>query len=499
MTDVFMVETHTGQPPIAILGVPFDNLTTAEAVELIGRMVVSRRPHYLVTANVDFLVQAQEDVELRRILFDAHVVLCDGTPLVWASRWLGNPLPERVAGSDLVPLLLRVAEEKQFRVFLLGATPDSAAQAVANLKIKHPRLPMAGYYSPPFNKLLEMDHDEITRRITEAKPDLLFVSFGCPKQEKWISMHYRALGVPVSVGVGATIDFLAGQVRRAPKWMQRTGTEWIFRLLQEPRRLFARYAKGLWVFGRGLITQWWNLQFRAPKIRPQVSMPVQTEETWQCIKLPPRFDMLAARNDALLVDQVLADGRHCLLDLAGVEFIDSTGVGLLIRLQKKIRASGRQLVLLAPSANVQSALALMHLQNFFAAAPDIAAAQELIAARVREESVPANPRMAAALNPLVWQGEITTANADVVWSRTEAHVRTLTASQRDVVIDLGAVRFLDSTGAGLMVRARKLAQRENCKLTFTNPPEVVLNVLRLARLEEFLLENPGTSTRSVAV
>src|SRR5437867_4077472 len=122
------------RPPIAILGVPFDNVTIAQTIQLIEEMVASGRPHYLVTANVDFLVQAQVDVELRRILFDAHLVLCDGTPLVWASRLLGNPLPERVAGSDLVPLLIRVAAEKGYRLFFLGATPESSSKAVENLQ-----------------------------------------------------------------------------------------------------------------------------------------------------------------------------------------------------------------------------------------------------------------------------------------------------------------------------------------------------------------------------
>src|SRR5436190_11529860 len=152
MTETVSIRWYAATPPIAILGVPFDNVTTAETIDLIQRMVSSRQPHYLVTANVDFLVQAQEDVELRRILFDAHLVLCDGTPLVWASRVLGNPLPERVAGADLVPLLMRVAEEKGFRIFFLGATPESAAQAVENLMARHPRLVIAGHYSPPFNK-----------------------------------------------------------------------------------------------------------------------------------------------------------------------------------------------------------------------------------------------------------------------------------------------------------------------------------------------------------
>src|SRR5437764_410830 len=122
----------TANPPIAILGVPFDNVTTEKAIQLIEEMVASRRPHYLVTANVDFLVQAQSDVELRRILFDAHLVLCDGTPLLWASRFLGNPLPERVAGADLVPLLIRRAAQRKYRLFFLGATPESAERAVAN-------------------------------------------------------------------------------------------------------------------------------------------------------------------------------------------------------------------------------------------------------------------------------------------------------------------------------------------------------------------------------
>lgn len=488
--DAIPARAYSATPPIAILGVPFDNVTTAETVDLIERMIASGQPHYLVTANVDFLVQAQADVELRRILFDAHLVLCDGTPLVWASRLLGNPLPERVAGADLVPLLMRVAAAKGYRIFFLGATTDSASRAVENLKRLHPNLVIAGHYSPPFNKLLEMDHDEIARRIREARPDMLFVSLGCPKQEKWIAMHYRSLGVPVCAGVGATIDFLAGTVKRAPVWMHRVGLEWVYRLCQEPRRLLSRYVKDFWVFGWKIAAQWWRLQFRSRKTdRPQMSAPVRAEENWQWINLPERLDLAAVRDDALLVDQVLADGRHCLLEMDHVKFIDSTGVGLLIRLQKKIRATGKQLVLLAPSKNVERALALMHLQNFFASAPDFASAQQIIEARTREQSNAVQPR-SAAMNPLVWQGEITAANAQDVWRTTEAH---LTSSKRkELVIDLAGVRFIDSTGLGLMVRAKKLAQRESIRLAFVHLQPAVQNVIELARLEEFLLENPAS-------
>lgn len=479
--------TSSPNASIAILGVPFDNVTTGETVSLVEQMVASRKPHYFVTANVDFLVQAQEDVELRRILFDANLVLCDGTPLVWASRLLGNPLPERVAGSDLVPLLARIAEEKRYHLFFLGGTTESTERAVANLKSRHPNLSVVGY-SPPFNKLLEMDHEEIKRRIAEAKPDLLFVSFGCPKQEKWIAMHYLTLGVPVSAGVGATIDFIAGQMKRAPVWMQRSGTEWIFRILQEPRRLFRRYIKDLWVFSRSIAAQWWQLRSRRKHGRPAgVSAPVLAEAAWQWIQLPERLDLAAVRNDVLLVDQVLADGRHCLLQMDQVGFIDSTGVGLLIRLHKKVRATGRQLILLDPSVTVTRALQMMHLQNFFDVAPDFDSARELINSRSLEQDKLASINLGKACDSISWMGEVTAVNADKVWQITEKQVAASLKSGRPLAIDLSQVRFMDSAGMGMMVRVRKLAQREGLSLTFTGIQPAVLNVLRLARLEDFLL------------
>jgi N-acetylglucosaminyldiphosphoundecaprenol N-acetyl-beta-D-mannosaminyltransferase len=485
MIDAVPTRLQSTAPPIAILGVPFDNLTTADAVDLIERMIESRRPHYLVTANVDFLVQAQQDVELRRIFFDAHLVLCDGTPLVWASRLLGNPLPERVAGADLVPLLIRIAAEKRYRLFFLGATAESAGRAVQRLTKEHPELLIAGHYSPPFRHLLEMDHDEIARRIREAKPDLLFVSFGCPKQEKWIAMHYRSLGVPVAVGVGATIDFLAGSVKRAPVWMQRTGTEWLFRLAQEPRRLFKRYAKDLVVFGWRICAQWWRLQFRSGRRgRAQAGTPFHEDEDWHLIQMPERLDMPAVRDGAVPVERLMADTRHCLLDLSRVEFIDSTGVGLLIRLRKNFRGSGRQLVLLSPGLAVRRALSLMRLEHFFDAAPDRASARRLIESRSRERVVCA-PETSAA-NQVAWHGEITAANADEVWEATREHL-TCRRTNGEFTIDLSQVRFMDSSGIGVMVRARKWAQRENVKLEFRQPQPAVRNVLHLARLEEFLL------------
>ncbi len=349
------IPTH---PPIAILGVPFDNVTISEAVAAVEHMVASRRPHYMVTANVDFVVQGQGDPELRRILTEAHLVLCDGTPLVWASRLLGNRLPERVAGADLVPVLLRVAAEKGYRVFFLGAKPDVAEQAVAKLRRENPSLVIAGHYSPPFRALTDADNEEIKRRICEAKPDLLFVAFGCPKAEKWIATHYRQLGVPVVAGVGATIDFLAGRVKRAPRWMRRAGMEWLFRVAQEPRRLWRRYVTVLWGFGWRILAQW----------------------------------LLLSRTAAGgLGEQVKCGGGDFVLDFSSVNILDSTGVGLLLVLQKKLRAEGRRLVLTSLSRSAKRALALMHLEQDFIIMSDPSEVRRLI-----DSSVPVWPAGLAA-------------------------------------------------------------------------------------------------------
>jgi len=332
------------RPPVAILGVRFDNVTTAEALTTIETMIDSRQPHYVVTANVDFLAQAQGDAELRRILANADLALCDGTPLVWASRLLGNPLPERVAGADLTPLLLKVAAEKQQRVYFLGGAPEALAEAVRRLQREHPTLVMAGHYSPPFRPLAEADNEEIVRRIREAQPDLVFVAFGCPKAEKWIAQHYRAAGAPVMVGVGATIDFLAGRVKRAPRWMQRAGLEWVFRLIQEPRRLWRRYTRDVWVFSRGLFAQW----------------------------------LFLARRRAPGLKILLADAEeYGVVDLSMIPNIDSADAAWLLAMQNKLQGQGRKLILMNPNRRVRRALAVMHLSDDFVIASDFAAAQRL--------------------------------------------------------------------------------------------------------------------------
>jgi N-acetylglucosaminyldiphosphoundecaprenol N-acetyl-beta-D-mannosaminyltransferase len=363
--------------PVSILGIPFDHFTIPQAIVAIEQMIATRRPHYLATANVDFVVQSLEDSELRRILINADLVLCDGTPLVWVSRWLGNPLPERVAGADLVPELLEVAADKGYRIFFLGGKPEVAAQAVQRLRAKYPDIDIAGHYSPPFAPLERMNHDEIGQRIRDGQPDILLVSFGCPKAEKWISMNYQSLGVPVSMGVGATIDFLAGEVKRAPVWMQRMGLEWVFRFLQEPSRLGPRYAKDLRRFGWAISSQLRALS--APGGRDELSQALTATFSMQVIRItaPSRLDRAVLMRD--LPARFYVRAQDCIVDLSGTRSIDSTGMGWLMRLLRNQREAGRKLILLGPGKNVRKAFHASRLEGVLTIADSEAQAAQLLA------------------------------------------------------------------------------------------------------------------------
>lgn len=468
--------------PVAVLGVPFDHVTVGETIARIDAMIASRKPHYVVTANVDFLVQARRDVELRRILLEADLVLCDGTPVLWASRWLGNALPERVAGSDLAPALIHSAAQKGHRIFLLGAAPGVATEAEARLKQRYPALKVVGTYAPPFSRLLEMDHDEITRRVREARPDILLVSFGCPKQEKWIAMHHRALGVPVAIGVGATLDFLAGRIKRAPTWMRHTGTEWVFRLLQEPRRLFRRYATDFIHFLPTLTRQWWQLgSDRNASDRPREEGFVAPE--WRRIDVGARLTRQSLERNAGFWRNVPRT-THCFFDLSRVRRVDGTGVAFLIRWRKELQAAGRRLVLLAPSVPLQRILASLRLSDHFLIAPDVGEA-------TRYARLPATPTVHrdGATRSLAWSGEVIAANCEDVWQMTTDHLRAFIASQATlIIIDLSRLHFIDSSGAALMLRLKKWAGAMQTEVLFAKPQPNIRNVLRLTHLDQLLLE-----------
>lgn len=227
---------------VSIAGVEIDNLTFDETLCRLDQRVQEKMPCFVVTPNVDHIVQLQSDCRLRAAYRDAAFVVCDGMPVLWASKLISNPLPERIAGSDLFVALCEKASQNGHRVFFLGGRPGAADLAAAVLTKKFPGLIVAGTACPDFG----FEHDEFVNNrlietVIEAKADYLFVGLGAPKQELWLHQHHAACGVPVSVGVGVSFEFVGGLVPRAPLWMQKMGLEWFHRLCSEPRRLWRRY------------------------------------------------------------------------------------------------------------------------------------------------------------------------------------------------------------------------------------------------------------------
>jgi N-acetylglucosaminyldiphosphoundecaprenol N-acetyl-beta-D-mannosaminyltransferase len=227
---------------VDICGIPVDRVTMDCAVQKIGRLVARGRPSLVVTPNVDHIVRLQTDREFLRAYQAADLVLADGMPLLWAARFLGTTLPERVTGSDLFPAVCREAARAGHTVFLLGGRPGAASETAARIRRAFKGIRFCGTYCPPFGfELDSAENKKCIRMIRNAAPDILFVALGTPKQEKWMNAHFHELHVPVCVGVGATFDFIAGMVRRAPRWMQAHGLEWLWRLMEEPLRLWRRY------------------------------------------------------------------------------------------------------------------------------------------------------------------------------------------------------------------------------------------------------------------
>ncbi len=254
--DVTMAR-HSEPPPercrIAtsrVWGIPLANLTLTETVAAISDLIEARRPSYFITANTHYAMLTEQHPDLPEINAGAALILADGAPLVWASRRNGSPLKERVAGSDLIFELSAEAARKGYRLFLLGGADGVAEEASRRLRDRYPGLQVAGIECPPFREPTPEEELAMIDRIRAANADILFVAFGQPKGERWIAKHLSRLGVPISVQVGASLDFAAQRVRRAPRWMQKTGLEWAFRLGLEPRRLFARYAQNAWFIVR---------------------------------------------------------------------------------------------------------------------------------------------------------------------------------------------------------------------------------------------------------
>lgn len=226
----------------SLLNTYVNNFNMNETLSAIDTLIHYEKKSYIVAVNVDVIIKIEEDPYLKKIVDEANIVLVDGKPLIWISRFYKEPIKAKVSGSDLIPKLCEVANKKGYSIFIIGGKEGVAEQAKLNLEKKYSNIKIVGTYAPSFGfEKDELELKHINQMISEVKPDLLISCFGCPKQEKWIYENYQKYEAKVSICAGATVDFIAGNIKRAPIWMSNSGLEWFYRFLQEPKRMFKRY------------------------------------------------------------------------------------------------------------------------------------------------------------------------------------------------------------------------------------------------------------------
>lgn len=226
--------------PVKILGVPVHPLTMNESVAVLEEKLQKKEQAFVVTANAEIIMMCQQDKEYNNIVSEqADLVLPDGAGAVWAGRYLGNEVPERVAGFDLYNQLLKLSADKGYKAYFFGGAPGVAEAAKNKAEELYPGVQIVGCHNGYFN---ETEEEAIIKEINDAAPDMLFVALGAPKQEKWLVKYRNQLKPRVLMGIGGSFDVLAGKMERAPKWMQEASLEWAFRLYKQPSRFMRMLA-----------------------------------------------------------------------------------------------------------------------------------------------------------------------------------------------------------------------------------------------------------------
>lgn len=244
---------------IRLFGINIDNLSFQESLNKINDFIKTNSKHYIVTPNVDHLIRLQTDDGLRKAYANASLILADGMPLIWASMLLGKKLKERITGADLFQEICKIAEKNGYSIFMLGARAEVINLASINLKRLYPELIISGTYHGFFT---EEENIGIINIINSLSPHFLFIGMGSPKQELWVLQNLHKLNIKVTICVGGTFEIIAGCRKRAPRWMQKIGIEWSWRLMQEPRRLWKRYLVDDMMFWWLLIKELWKVRIQ---------------------------------------------------------------------------------------------------------------------------------------------------------------------------------------------------------------------------------------------
>ncbi len=469
-----------------LLGLPFHDVTLEETLDYCREAMKGDAPRYLVTANVDFTTQAYEDPDLKKIVFFADRVVCDGMPLVWLSRLFGYPLRERVAGSDMVPRLLDICGQEKYGVYFFGSDRTTLEEAKVIVEQRYPGLRVVGIDSPPFGAVIEWDNDALCQRMRASGAKLLLACLGCPKQERWIFAHHREAGIPLSIGVGASLDFITGKQKRAPRWMQKTGLEWFWRMSSSPSRLVARYGKDLIFLTKASLRQAWSQRRRDIIAEKLLDLPAaEPEGTTEVTSLAWSGSLQkSALAGAPMPESITSP---VLLDTSRVTFTDSSGLGQLALLVRKCRTAGQMLIVVNPSGVFRGAIANSQMDSLFPVVDSESAAMELIALAGNSGAVRKH-----ADDGVVWVSFNRPLDApyhDEMMTILEEAISS--PGTKTLVVDLKEVGFIDSRAVGGLIRAWKTmgARGGSMFLARVNPP--VREIVALLRLDKVLAEWKG--------
>ncbi len=494
---------------VAILGIPVDNRTMDEAMEAIFSMVDAfgedRRPRQVATVNVDFYVNtlawsldAVRHPELLDVLRRADLVTADGMPIVWVSRLLGAPLRERVAGADMVVRLAAEGEKRGTSLYFLGGKGDVAQLAAERLKQLYPRLRIAGVDAPfvytEGEELLSFAEDDtpIIEKINQSKPDILLVAFGNPKQELWFARNRYRLNVPVTIGIGGTFEFIAGRVKRAPEVIQKAGLEWLYRVCQEPRRLWKRYFVGICKFGYMILPPLsLAMRDRRKRAEPQSdgglsvqkidSTPETTEGGFRLVRLPDRLDAGAAGVLSRDLTQICAPGTTVVLDFKDVLFADSSGLGAIIQVWRAAERNGAYLYLVGMTSRAHSLLTCNRLW-------DMVEGKVFPSARTLRAEIEKQGHAPSFYFVTEEQGDHLLVSLfgrldAASYSRIDIAAVKSQWKGRTVIMDMGALTFIDSAGLRFFLQIERSLCAEEGQCRLAGMTRAVRQVFEITKLD----------------
>jgi len=494
---------------IVILGIPVDNLDMDETVERILSLIeASRRDgraRLVATVNVDFVVNTLtwrlsrlRHPELIDILRRADLVTPDGMPIIWTSRMLGAPLKERVTGADLVPRLAQAAARSGKSIYFLGGQGDVGQQAARQLQAQFPDLKVAGADSP-FVKIegealtAETDKDqEVVERINRSGADILLIGFGNPKQEVWFERNRSQLRVPVSIGIGGTYEFVVGTVARAPQWMQKAGLEWIFRITQDPKRLWKRYVVGFFKFGVMILPAiaYYKLKRRAFKGMPPGAQRFHIRDhhtdlpdaaSIRVIGLPEVLDASAVENGRESLENEILASPDPILNFKNVKFIDSSGLGFIVGLWRRAKADNKKLNLVGIQPSTRRFFELSRTLDVFKDRV-FDKLDEAVAQIVKESKrppfyyleVPRRGDLMLQLCGTLDAAQMKNLDTDAVLS---------VIGDRDCLLDLKNLNFVDSSGIVFFLKIQKHVQKAARDCVLFGLQDNVRQMFRITKLD----------------